>query len=84
MHVKGDARWENSGREVTGGVITAKGKRLEWHEGMTVREVLTRLGYNFPSLLVRVNGTVVRRREWDGFLVPDEAQVEVKPIVAGG
>ena len=65
-------------------MITAKGKRLEWHEGLTVREVLDTLGYNFPSVLVRVNGAIVRRKSWDSTVVPDEAEVEVRPIVAGG
>jgi sulfur carrier protein len=65
-------------------MITAKGKRLEWHQGLTVRDVLVTLGYNFPSVLVRVNGTVVRRKVWDSTVVPDEAEVEVRPIVAGG
>ena len=65
-------------------MITAKGKILDWHEGLTIREVLDTLGYNFPSVLVRVNGTIVRRKEWDSSTVPDEADVEVRPIVAGG
>ena len=65
-------------------MITAKDKRLEWHEGLTVREVLDTLGYNFPSVLVRVNGDLVRRKNWDTSVVPDEAEVEVRPIVAGG
>ena len=65
-------------------MITAKGKRLEWHQGLTVRNVLDTLGYNFPSVLVRVNGTIVRRKDWENSIVPDEAEVEVRPIVAGG
>jgi sulfur carrier protein len=65
-------------------MITVKGKRLEWHQGLTVRDVLVSLGYNFPSVLVRVNGIIVRRKIWDSTVVPDEAEVEVRPIVAGG
>jgi thiamine biosynthesis protein ThiS len=65
-------------------MITANGKQLAWHEGLTVRELLDILGYNFPSVLVRVNGGTVRRRLWEVSLVPDSAQVEVRPIVAGG
>ena len=45
-------------------MITAKGKRLEWQPGLTVRDVLATLGYNFPSVLVRINGTIVRRKSW--------------------
>ena len=65
-------------------MITAKGKQLDWHEGLTVREVLDILGYNFPSVLVQVNGTIVRQKAWDSAVVPDEARVEVRPIIAGG
>jgi len=65
-------------------MITAKGKKLDWHEGLTVREVLDTLGYNFPSVLVRVNGRIIRRKDWEASIVPDEADVEVRPIVAGG
>jgi sulfur carrier protein ThiS len=43
-------------------MITAKGKKLDWHEGLTIREVLDTLGYNFPSVLVRVNGLIVKRK----------------------
>ena len=65
-------------------MITAKGKRLEWRQGLTVRDILDTLEYNYPSVLVRVNGTIVRRKDWDSTVVQDEAQVEVLPIVAGG
>ena len=65
-------------------MINAKGKRLEWHQGLTVRNVLDTLGYNFPSVLVRVNGTIVRRKAWESTIVPDEAEVEIRPIIAGG
>jgi sulfur carrier protein len=65
-------------------MITAKGKRLEWHQGLTVLDVLNTLGYNYPSVLVRINGTIVRRKVWDSTVVPDEADVEVRTIVAGG
>jgi len=65
-------------------MITAKGKKMDWHEGLTVREVLDTLGYNFPSVLVRINGRIIRRKGWDDYIVPDEADVEVRPIVAGG
>ena len=65
-------------------MINVKGKQLEWHRGLTVRDILNTLGYKYPSVLVRVNGTLIRRKEWDGTVVPDEAEVVVLPIVAGG
>lgn len=65
-------------------MITAKGKELAWHEGMTVQDVLEALGYAFPLVLVRVNGEVVKKSQWKAFAVPDGASVEVQPVVAGG
>jgi thiamine biosynthesis protein ThiS len=66
------------------GMVIAKGKPLEWHEKLTVREVLRILGYEFPLVLVRVNEQVVKKKDWESFVVPDGSTVEVQPIVAGG
>ena len=65
-------------------MVIAKGKPIEWHEGLTVRELLRILDYEFLLVLVRVDGLVVKKRDWESFVVPDGAQVDVQPIVAGG
>ena len=65
-------------------MITAKGKQFEWHENLTVQEVLERLGYGLPLVLVRINGQTVRRRDWANARIPDGAVVDVQPVVAGG
>ena len=65
-------------------MITAKGKELDWHEGMTVRDVLDALGYTFPLVMVRVDGQRVKKSQWETFVVPDRASIEVQPVVAGG
>ena len=65
-------------------MITAKGRELSWHEGMTVKDVLEALGYAFPLVMVRVNGEVVKKSRWTEFTVPDGASIDVQPVVAGG
>ncbi len=65
-------------------MITAKGKPLEWHEGMTVLEVLKALELNFPFVLVKVDDQIVKKSDWETFKVPDRAKVDAIPIVAGG
>jgi sulfur carrier protein len=65
-------------------MITAKGKQFDWHADLTVQEVLERLGYALPMVLVRVNGQVVRRQDWPSIRLQDGAVVDVQPIVAGG
>ena len=65
-------------------MITAKGKPMEWREGLTVGEVLRQLGYAVPAALVQLNGRNVPRHEWAGTVVPDGAVVAVQVIMAGG
>jgi sulfur carrier protein len=65
-------------------MITAKGKQLDWHEGMTVKEILDALGYTFPLVLVRVDGELVKKSQWTELSVPDGASIDVQPVVAGG
>ena len=65
-------------------MITAKGKQLDWREGMSVQDVLDALGYTFPLVMVKVNGELVKKSQWKTFALPDEAHVDVRPVVAGG
>ncbi len=66
-------------------MITVNQKhRLPWHAGMTIREVLHRMRYIYPHLIVRVNGEVVMEEAYDTYLVPDESEVLVIHLMAGG
>jgi len=65
-------------------MVTAKGKQFDWRPDLTVQEILERLGYALPMVLVRVNGQVIRRADWPSTRLPDGAVVDVQPIVAGG
>jgi thiamine biosynthesis protein ThiS len=65
-------------------MITARGKPMEWHEGLTVEEALRKLGYAVPAALVQLNGRNVPRHEWPSTAVPDGAVLDVKVMAAGG
>jgi len=65
-------------------MITARGKPMEWHEGLTMSEVLERLGYALPAALVALNGRNVPREQWPVTAVPDGAVVDVQVMMAGG
>jgi len=65
-------------------VITAKGKPMQWREGLTVEEVLKTLGYAVPAAVVRLDGQPVRRQDWASTRVPDGAVVDVRVMAAGG
>jgi thiamine biosynthesis protein ThiS len=65
-------------------MITAKGAPMEWHEGLTVQDVLASLGYALPIVTVLLDGKAVLRDGWAATLVPDGATVAVYPMVSGG
>lgn len=57
---------------------------LEWEEGLTVSDVLKRMNYTFPHIIVSVNGEIVRQEEYKETTIPDEADVRVIHLIAGG
>jgi sulfur carrier protein len=57
---------------------------LEWETGLTVSDVLARMNYTFPHIIVSVNGDIVRKEAYDDYLIPDEADVRVIHLIAGG
>jgi thiamine biosynthesis protein ThiS len=65
-------------------MVTVKDRQIEWRENMTLRDALREIGYDVPAVIVRVDGTTVRRRDWDGYLVPDGARVDIHRMAVGG
>jgi sulfur carrier protein ThiS len=57
---------------------------MEWHDGLTVEQVLRELGYALPAALVQLNGRNVPRQEWPATPVPDGAVLDVQVMMAGG
>jgi thiamine biosynthesis protein ThiS len=58
--------------------------KIEWHDGMTVRDVLKAMNYDYALITVTVNGTVVMDEQYAAFPVPDGADVSVFHLAHGG
>ena len=65
-------------------MIKIKGKDLPWREGMTVAELLKDLGDSYTYVLVRINDKQVSRPNFDKTLIPDNSEIFLVPMVAGG
>jgi sulfur carrier protein len=65
-------------------ITVNKRHTLPWHAGITVRDVLTAMKYTFPHIIVVINGTVVRHNAYDATTIPDDADVRVVHMIAGG
>ena len=65
-------------------MITAKGKPMQWREGLTVQDVLASLGPTPPAAMVLLDGKPVPLLKRATTPVPDGAEVAVYPMMAGG
>ena len=58
--------------------------QVEWEEGMTVTRLLARLKFSYPLLIVSIDGVLVSQDEYATRQVPDDSQVKVLHMTAGG
>jgi sulfur carrier protein len=64
-------------------MITVNGKQTGG-EGLTVAELMERIGAPGRGVAVAVDAEVVPKSEWERHVVPDGAHVEVVTAVQGG
>lgn len=65
-------------------MIEVNGKKVEWEEGMTVEKLLEKMNYTFPKIVVRVDGKVIEKNDWQGYPIPDQSVVQAHHLIAGG
>lgn len=58
--------------------------RIEWNEGMTVQDVLDRMGYDYALITVTVEGRLVPEEDYHDFRLEDGANVIVFHLAHGG
>lgn len=65
-------------------MIHVAGKEMAWREGMSVSDLLDELKDTHPYAVVRINDQYITQPNFEHTLVPDEAQVFLIPMIAGG
>ena len=65
-------------------MIQVAGRRLKWREGMSVSDLLEELEDPNPYAAVRINHQYVTRPNFDHTFVPDDSEVFLIPMIAGG
>jgi len=64
-------------------MLNGNTERLE-ASGLTVRGLLKAKGWSFPLIVVKVNGVLVARTDWDAAAVGDGDVVEAAHLMSGG
>ncbi|HDZ24016.1 MAG TPA: sulfur carrier protein ThiS [Desulfobacteraceae bacterium] len=65
-------------------MIEIDGRQIPWHEGMTVAALLEEIEDAHHYAVVRLNGRLISRPNFEKTPVPDSAEVILIPMVAGG
>ncbi len=58
--------------------------KIEWKDGMTVKDVLDAMKYDFSLMTVRVNEELVPYEDYTIYQVPDDAKIIVFHLAHGG
>ncbi len=67
-------------------MINVNGKSYNWSEELSIPDLLKEMGYRVksPAVLVTVNGTVIRKNDWDSFIIPENGEISVLNLLRGG
>ncbi len=65
-------------------MIRVNGKKHSWHEGMTIKDILKDLSDSHLYAVVRINDKHVSRPYFEKTLIPDNSEVFLIPMIAGG
>ena len=65
-------------------MIQVSDQKVTWHAGMTISDLLDKIGDSHPYAVVRINQTYVSRPNFDQTTVPDDSEVFLIPMIAGG
>ena len=64
--------------------IEVNGRKVDWVENETVSQLLKRMRYIFPLVVVKINDKVVPRKDFSSVIVPNNSKVAVIHMISGG
>ena len=65
-------------------MIEVNSRKVEWVENETVTELLKRMKYTFPLVVVKINNKVIPRSTFPDTIVPDNSKIAVIHMISGG
>ncbi len=64
--------------------ITVNRRPVEFVEGETVKDLIKRMRYTFPLLVVKVDGKLVPGKQQKDFLIEDGSSIDIIHLTSGG
>ncbi len=65
-------------------MIEVNGRTVGFVENETVKDLLKRMRYTFPNVVVKINGELVKRSDFAETIVPDNSKIAAIHMISGG
>ena len=65
-------------------MITLDGEQMPWKKGMTISNLLRKIADSHQYAVIKLNGRYVSRPNFDTHVIPDNAEIRLIPMIAGG
>jgi len=65
-------------------MVTVGKEKIPWKDGLTIAEALAALNDDYEYAVVRINGELVSKPNFENTLVGDHSEIIPIPMVAGG
>lgn len=64
--------------------LTVNNKTVEYVKDETVKDLLKRLKFTFPLVIVKINKKHIPRDAFDRTDIPDNAEIQIIHMISGG
>ncbi len=64
--------------------IVVNGKQKSFVKEETVSELLKRMHYTFPLIIVKINDQLIKKDQYEKCIIPDNATIKVIHMISGG
>ncbi len=65
-------------------MIEVNGNSIDFIPNETIKQLLKRVKYTFPLVIVKINNEIIPRSEFSEKVVPDNAKIAVIHMISGG
>ena len=64
--------------------ITVNGNQIEFVEGETITQLLKRMNFIFPLIVVKIDGELVKKPDFGSTRFSDGASIQMIHLISGG
>jgi sulfur carrier protein len=64
--------------------IEVNQKTVEWVENETVEQLLKRMKYTFPLVVVKIDERIILKKDFSIAKIPDKSKIVVLHMISGG